>query len=419
MAPRLKILLSEGMSLSAREAITVLGRAGHRVDLCAPQRWCFGGYSKWVDRVHVMPMAGSDPAGYVRSVAELCAREQIDVLLPVHEQAYLFAALRQHEPIWPHVRTAVPVASLAAFRAVQTKDALAGTLAAAGLPQPDTRVVRSADELLRVGGDLLRSARALVVKETAGTASTGLHRVSDHGHLERLAAAAGFPGGAPLVVQERVPGPLERCQAVFAQGKLRALHCFRQIVAGPGGGDVVKESVSRPLVTGHVQALGARLPWHGALAFDFILRDGDPAKPCYIDANPRLVEPVNALLSGVDLAETLLRVARGEDAGALVIGRAGVRTRLGIPGLVERAAATGRRRAVLGDLFAQLARRGRYAGTTEELTPADDGPASRVPYWGLALQLLAQPGSAEAISRRTVEAYALGPRGHAFVDQLA
>jgi hypothetical protein len=280
-------------------------------------------------------------------------------------------------------------------------------------------MVRSAEELLRQGADLLASCGAIVIKETAGTASTGLQAVSDRGQLERLAAAAGLLGGAPLVVQERVPGPLERCQAVFAQGRLLAIHCFRQVVAGPGGGDVVKESVSRPLVVEHLRALGARLPWHGALAFDFILRDGDPAQPCYIDANPRLVEPVNALLGGVDLAGTLLRVARGEETGGLAVGRAGVRTRLGIPGLVERAADTGRRSAVLGDLFAQLGQSGRYAGTTEELTPPDDGPASRVPYWGIVLQLLAQPGTAGAISRRTVEAYALGPRGHAFVDRLA
>jgi hypothetical protein len=70
----LRILLSEGTSLSAREAITVLGRAGHAVEICGPHRWCLGGYSKWVDRVHVVPGAGVDPAGYVRFVAELCAR---------------------------------------------------------------------------------------------------------------------------------------------------------------------------------------------------------------------------------------------------------------------------------------------------------------------------------------------------------
>jgi hypothetical protein len=351
-------------------------------------------------------------------VAEVCAREQVDVLLPVHEQAYLFAALRHREPSWPNARTAVPVASFAAFQAVQTKDALTATLAAAGLPQPATAVVRSAGELLREGEALLGAAGACMVKATAGTASTGLHTVTSQRQLEELAAATDFGGRTPLIVQERVLGLLERLQAVYDDGVLVAIHCFRQVIAGLGGGDVLKESVSRPVVVAHMQALGARLRWHGALDFDFILRDGDPARPLYIDANPRLVEPVSAYLSGVDLGAALLRVAQGEAAEHLVVGRAGVRTRLGLPGLMERAAATGRRGAVAGDFFAQLFRRGRYAGSTEELTPSDDGLLSRVPYGGLLLQLLLQPSTADAISRNTVAAYALGPRGHDFVAKL-
>ena len=208
----LKILLSEGMSLSAREAITVLGRSGHRVEICAPQRWCFGSYSKWVDRVHVMPMAGSDPAGYVRSVAEVCARERVDVLLPVHEQAYLFAALRRREPTWPNARIGGPGRFLRGVPGgAETKDALTATLAAAGLPQPATAVVRSADELLREGGALLGANGACMVKATAGTASVGLHTVTSPRQLEELAAASDFAGGRPLIVQERVIGSaLER-----------------------------------------------------------------------------------------------------------------------------------------------------------------------------------------------------------------
>ena len=120
---------------------------------------------------------------------------------------------------------------------------------------------------------------------------------------------------------------------------------------GRAAGDVLKESVSRPVVVAQMQALGARLRWHGALDFDFILRDGDPGRPLYIDANPRLVEPVSAYLSGVDLGAALLRVAQGEAAEPLAIGRAGVRTRLGLPGLMERAVATGRRSAVARGLI--------------------------------------------------------------------
>jgi predicted ATP-grasp superfamily ATP-dependent carboligase len=423
---RLKILFSEGSSLSAREAITTLGRSGHTVDICAPTRWCLGSFSKWVRRVHLTPALGADPDGYARAVAQLCDQERVDVLLPVHEQAYLFAALRESDPSWPTRNTAVPVAPFRAFAALQTKSALSETLAAVGLPQPATFLATSPEELRKHGDVLLRADGACIVKVTFGTASTGVHRLSDHQQLEALcttlATATDWDreraptATEPVVVQQAVAGALERLQAIFAEGTLVAIHSYRQLLEGPGGGDVLKESVSRPIVVSHMQVLGAHLRWHGALAFDYILPSGC-ATPVYIDANPRLVEPVNASLSGVDLAETLLQVALGENPGALVIGRAGVRTRLGIPGLLERAATTGRRSAVIGDFIAQLRTSGRYAGTVEELTPYDD-VLSLIPLGAVLMQLLTQPAAVPQISRDTIDSYALGDRGHHFVREL-
>ena len=48
------------------------------------------------------------------------------------------------------------------------------------------------------------------------------------------------------------------------------------------------------------------LRWHGALSADVIL---SRAGVQFIDINPRLVEPVNALASGVDLVRALVEVA--------------------------------------------------------------------------------------------------------------
>jgi hypothetical protein len=73
--------------------------------------------------------------------------------------------------------------------------------------------------------------------------------------------------------------------------------------------------------------LGAHLNWHGALSFDYIF-PADTQGPVYIDANPRLVEPMDAYLSGVDLAGTLVRVAMNEALGTVVMGAEGVRTPL-------------------------------------------------------------------------------------------
>src|SRR5712664_1003978 len=93
-----KLLLSEGSSLSAREAITVLGLAGHRVELVSSEPLCLGRFSRFVRRVHRLPASGADPDGYLAGVLDIVKARAIDALLPVHEQAYLFAAARKRLP---------------------------------------------------------------------------------------------------------------------------------------------------------------------------------------------------------------------------------------------------------------------------------------------------------------------------------
>src|SRR4051812_37384913 len=95
---RPKILLSEGSSLSSREAITALGLAGHRVELVSSDPMCLGRFSRFVSRVHRAPASGGDADGYLAAVIETVRAENIDALLPVQEQAYLFAAARKRLP---------------------------------------------------------------------------------------------------------------------------------------------------------------------------------------------------------------------------------------------------------------------------------------------------------------------------------
>jgi hypothetical protein len=73
----LRILLSGGSSLSAREAVAALELAGLRVELVAR-------FSRFVRHVHPAPPSGSDPDGYLSAVLEVVARRSIGVLMPVH-----------------------------------------------------------------------------------------------------------------------------------------------------------------------------------------------------------------------------------------------------------------------------------------------------------------------------------------------
>src|SRR5260370_25500321 len=91
----LRVLVSEGNSTSAREAITVLGLSGHLVEVCDPSPYCLVRFSRFVDKFHRSPGLRDDPAGFLCFVARLLAARHFDALLPTHEQGSLFARARQ------------------------------------------------------------------------------------------------------------------------------------------------------------------------------------------------------------------------------------------------------------------------------------------------------------------------------------
>ena len=399
-AQKPKILLSEGSSLSSREAITALGLSGHRVELLSNDPMCLGRFSRFVDRVHRAPASGADPDGYLKTVIETVETGKIDALLPVHEQAYLFAAARQRLPS----QLGVALAEFEAFEQVQSKAGLAELLTRLEVPQPRTELVRSADEFAA------DRAYPFFVKAAFGTASTGVWRVRDARErdtvLVQLQQHDAFAEG--LLVQAAVTGSLERTQAVFDRGRLVASHIYRQVVEGPGGGDVLKISVVGAQVREIVERIGQALKWHGALSFDYI-RDDATGTPHFIDANPRLVEPMNAWLSGVDLPGALLQVSLGETAPTQAPGREGVVTRLGLMGLLDAARQRHCRRDVLREIGLLAFGSGRYRGSREELVPLLTDPWCAIPLGVVVTRLLRNPAAAARFSDTTVAAYSLTP----------
>jgi hypothetical protein len=224
--------------------------------------------------------------------------------------------------------------------------------------------------------------------------------------LCRLQQSDGFSDG--LLVQAAVAGPLERTQAVFDHGRLVACHIYRQVVEGPGGGDVLKISVHRAEVRDIVERIGAALAWHGALSFDYI-QDGATGTPRFFDANPRLVEPMNAWLSGVDLPGALLQVSLGKSPPTQADGREGVLTRLGLMGLLDAARQRGQRADVIREIGLLVTRSGRYRGTIEELVPLRTDPCCALPLAIVITRLLRAPGAAARFSATTIAAYSLSP----------
>lgn len=89
---RIRVLLSEGSSLTAREVLTCLGPVGFHVETLDPDPLCSARLSRWMRKVHRCPRSGADPVGYLEAVRRVVSERRIDVVLPTHEQAWLFAA---------------------------------------------------------------------------------------------------------------------------------------------------------------------------------------------------------------------------------------------------------------------------------------------------------------------------------------
>ena len=107
-----------------------------------------------------------------------------------------------------------------------------------------------------------------------------------------------------------------------------------------------------------------------------------PDGPRFIDINPRLVEPVNALASGVDLAGALVEVARAPARSGSVQPQPaavpGARTHQLLLAVLG-AAHQGGRRDVARELVHAVLHRGEYRGSREELTPGRGDPLAPLP----------------------------------------
>jgi predicted ATP-grasp superfamily ATP-dependent carboligase len=247
-----------------------------------------------------------------------------------------------------------------------------------------------------------------VVKTSIGTASRGIWFVrGDAGLLQvlqELAASEAFAD--EVLVQDLVAGATEKAQAVFSHGKLLGFHAYRQIAAGAGGGEAIKQSVRRPGVRADVATIGERLGWHGALSVDIIMPE--QGSHLFIDCNPRLVEPMSAYLAGVDLVEVLLEVSSGKTPSAAPDSRQGVRTHLAMQALLGCAVRGGTRREIFRECIRVAAGRGPYTDSIEELTPVRQDWISAVPHAMTALALLANPKLAGTLSKKGWGAHLLG-----------
>lgn len=388
----MKILFSEGSSLSAREFLSVLGPAGHWIEVLDPSSSCICRFSRWARRVHKCPSANVDPNGYIKTVNRVFVNGSFDVLLPTHEQAWLFALAGSK--LKPNI--AIALSSPESFSRVQSKIEFARLLDEIGLPQPRWDIVDSVEKLVK-------KQPPFYIKAPYSTAGSGVRFVKSKAELQpAYEYLEKISGGQALMLQSIAEGNYAQVQALFDHGRLVACHSSAQTVVGFGQSAAGRISLRHAFAREDIKRVGEYLNWHGGITLDYLYRG---SKRLYIECNPRTVEPANAAVSGVDLPGLQLALSLGEHPAEVSPGEVGVKTHSALAILLGIGAFPGTRRAVLARLAEILLRRNIFQGSREMLTPVLSDFPSVIPLLAVITQALILPRSLIKLSRLSVERY--------------
>jgi biotin carboxylase len=398
----MRILLTEGAGLTARQVATRLDQLGHEVSVAASDTFCLARFTRHVRSLIPVPNYGAEPLAWFDHVLDAAARAHIEVVFPTQEQV---AVLSHQLPRLTDAGLATAVPPFASLLAVQDKLSALHTLERLGMPQPRTVVVQAPSDATSW------ASFPAYVKAPVGTGSNGVRHVTDPtelGEAIRYFVAGGALADGGVLVQEAVNGTFVMAQCVFDSGSLVAFHANERVQEGANGSAAAKASVQAPLLRRELSRLGEALDWHGALSVDAIVADD---QPYVIDVNPRLVEPGNALAAGTDMVGALLAVALGESTVATAPSGEGVRTHqllMAVLGVAQRA---GTRRRVLGEVWRGIRHRGVYAHSQEELLPWRGDWRTVVLPMAVVLATLVRPRLWRFFTDGAVSHYALTAAG--------
>lgn len=324
------VLITDGNERATLAAARSLGRAGHRVLICAQRTPSLAGASRYALAEAAVPDPLAEADGFVSEVARLAERWHADVLLPVTEAALL--ALLPSRDRLGGIRIPFPDAHV--FRRVCDKAQVLAIAREIGIATPEQVVVeRPADVQRRIA--LVPTFPVFVKPSRSVYALNGrrckaqVRPASDLSAL-RAALAALPPEAFPVLIQQRVQGPGVGVFLLLWQGDLVARFCHRRLREKPpcGGVSVYRESVEPDAeLVWRSRKLLERLGWEGIAMIEY-KRDAKSGTPYLMEVNGRLWGSLQlAIDAGVDFPALLVRAALGRAVEPVLDYRAGVRCR--------------------------------------------------------------------------------------------
>ena len=199
-------------------------------------------------------------------IEQLLATGHFDVLLPTHEQGFLFARVRQR--LAGRVGLALP--GFESYRAAHSKAGFSRLLDRLDLPQPPTRIVTSAQMTARRRPRFPPSSRPRSAPPAAASGSCAMPTISkSRCTISRRAARS--PTRCWCRISSRAR-PRRRNRCFAAAGCSAFMPIGRSPPASAAARRSSKASAGRSCARISRRS-GEQLDWHGALSVDYIMPD--------------------------------------------------------------------------------------------------------------------------------------------------
>jgi predicted ATP-grasp superfamily ATP-dependent carboligase len=319
------VVVTDGEQRAALATVRSLGRAGHRVYVCAQRAGSLAATSRYCRGEMVVPDPLTEPEPFVRAVTEFVARTGADVLLPVSEAALLVIL-----PERQRFTAAIPFTSLRQFEDICDKDRVLKAARSVGICVPAQHVIRDRGEAPASAPAfpvVLKPSRS-VVGMSGKRSKVSVQYAADHAELD--SALERLPDAAfPILLQQRIEGPGIAHSILLWQGETKAAFAHRRIREKPpsGGVSVLRESIPLdPELLERSIALLEQFDWQGVAMVEYKV-DSKTGDPYLMEINGRLWGSLQlAIDAGVAFPGLLVACALGQDPAPAMDYRVGVRT---------------------------------------------------------------------------------------------
>lgn len=325
----MRVLITNGDTRPALAITRSLGLQGHEVIVAAERHPSLASASRFCAGRETYPAPDHGGDAFVRAIADIAARRQVGLLLPVTEIATTLLAESRH--LLPNGCT-LPLPATEALRIANDKSRVLALAVEMGIPVPRTVTIASRPQAaVQTGMNypvVIKPARSRV-QAPSGWISAGVDYAADPEELRRK--LDNLPTALfPVLLQERIVGPGVGVFACYQEGRRVALFSHRRLREKPpsGGVSVLSESVPLdPEASGQAERLLSRLGWHGVAMVEFKRNDRDGSLRL-MEINGRFWGSLQlAIDAGVDFPALVARMAMGETVEPVLSYRVGVRTR--------------------------------------------------------------------------------------------